>query len=709
MNRCSASGSHNDSRSASPLARISADSDDTQSLTSELSRVSMSISESSEKSIAALAKTGRRDSGRAPFDGKETAQGNPTPGSSNAIRGGRLVKQRPAEGNASLSTHAAIETPKWKRSNADRSATSLPPPSRNVALPKGHHSAQSRPGWEERTARKPEQQRYETRSRTSATNEYDTRLPGSRKPTSNFPFRDGPERKSESLMNEHKSSPGMSQARSTEGLYLRDADNGVVVPSTSAYRSATSNEFKPISQPSKLPLHLQHPFRLLPSGTTFDIIQALESEQVTERHPTPEYFELASKSPNVYHGNDLDLNPVESRKLVILDLNGAMLVRSQRSNNSAANTKRRVYPRPFLDAFLNYIFAPAPPETAKSSCYEPDIQDMRPYEAFVWSSAQPVNVDSMIRFAFGKWAKPASPDPQERVESEEWISRIERAENRPGRILGVWTRDEMDLTRQQYGRKSTTYKDLSKVFNHFAKLSATHAEQSRFYRPDPDFTPPTNSTLLIDDSTIKACMQPFNHIPIPEFDLDSLRRGDIVVQDAKHRCEGEAGEIAALNGYDDKTKENARILRMIFGSSASEFYSRHGRSDSHASISTEQPPTLDGILLGVVGILSEVKDVVNLPAWIAAGGLLPDVRHSFTQDTATRGWENLVFVDSKLSAEAENGKPDAGTSGLSNHQVPTLLPSHPNYMHWYQSPLHLLYWVRRGLLALTERGIEVLE
>lgn len=523
---------------------------------------------------------------------------------------------------------------------------------------------------------------------------------------------------------------GIPQARSIGSPDPQIANVEPVTFSTSAHRAASSStKYKPIARSLKTPLHLQHPFRTLPSGTTFDISQALHSEQVTERHPSPEYFELASRPPNVYYGSDLETDPTESRKLVVLDLNGAMLVRSQRSGNATANTRRRVYPRPFLDSFLDYILAPARPVgTSKPSSSEPDVQEMRPYEAFVWSSAQPVNVDSMIRFAFGKWAISASPDPQERVDCEQWISHIERAENRPGRILGVWTRDEMDLTRQQYGerncyletgtstlihrlichigRKSTTYKDLNKVFNHFAHFTATHAEHSRFYRPDPDFTPSPNSTLLIDDSTIKACMQPFNHIPIPEFDLESSGRGDIVVENGKRGLEEAAGDKGATQAHDDTIKEKARMLRMIFGLDASEYYTRHGSSDNPVSASSDEPPTLDGILLGVIGILSEVKDVVNLPAWIAAGGLLPDVCHTFTQDMAAGGWEYLVLADSKSSG-VEDGKNDAVKSKPLEHQVPTLLPSHPDYMHWYQSPMHMLYWIRRGLLALEERGVEV--
>jgi hypothetical protein len=145
------------------------------------------------------------------------------------------------------------------------------------------------------------------------------------------------------------------------------------------------------------------------------------------------------------------MDPRNSRKLVVLDLNGAMLVRSGRSTDPILNIQRKVYPRPFLSAFLDYMLQPARPLDDWSNPSNGNEQQMRPYEAFVWSSAQPLNVDTMIRLSFGKWGMPTSPNAQDRVVCEEMLARFERVESRPGRILGVWTRMEMDLTKAQYG------------------------------------------------------------------------------------------------------------------------------------------------------------------------------------------------------------------------------------------------------------------
>lgn len=215
-----------------------------------------------------------------------------------------------------------------------------------------------------------------------------------------------------------------------------------------------ASKFFPITQTTAIPAHLQHPFRLLEPGTTFDISAALSAEPVTERHPTAEYMTMARASPTIYSARPFqqDVDPRSTRKLIVLDLNGALLVRSKRSTIPLENIQREVYPRPFLAPFLAYILEAARPVNVPSNPFDLKEQMMRPYEAFVWSSAQPVNVDGMIRKAFGKWGMPTSPRAGDRAMCERMLRSFERVESRPGRVLGVWTRNEMDLTRAQYGK-----------------------------------------------------------------------------------------------------------------------------------------------------------------------------------------------------------------------------------------------------------------
>lgn len=266
--------------------------------------------------------------------------------------------------------------------------------------------------------------------------------------------------------------------------------------------------------------------------------------------------------------------------------------------------------------------------------------------------------------------------------------------------------------------KSATLKDLDKLWRHFQRGDTTITPNPRFYHPDPMFLPDPTNTLLIDDSTDKASLQPYNHLPILDFDLDMLREAADAV-DADN-------EKFGLR----KTMTPADVLRLVFGPSASEFYHRHIARDT-AIPENGKENKVDGILLAIIGILSELADVESIPAWIAAGGLQPDIGDTFTAEIASRGWECIVKSDTvsppaqqpltkkakkrRLQAGAagqQNSSQDPGTTAKPlrdpvNHTIPQTLPSHPDYQHWYNSPAHVLYWVRRGLVAIAERGVSL--
>lgn len=232
---------------------------------------------------------------------------------------------------------------------------------------------------------------------------------------------------------------------------------------------------------------------------------------------------------------------------------------------------------------------------------------------------------------------------------------------------------------------------------HFQTLGYMPAEASRFYRPDPNFYPSLRSTLLVDDSTVKACMQPFNHIPIPEYTLESLHATQSVLDKDQAGIRKEQTRASAEH-VNQATHPSADIHEQVFGPAPAFFKRTTHNADQ------DDAPKLDGILVGVIGILDEVKDVVNLPAWIAAGGLMPNVDESFSQDMAERGWEYVTSLD--LGSWSSNSSQQNGYGKVPTHRVPPVLPSHPEYKHWYDSPQHLSYWVRRGLVALQERHID---
>ncbi|WWD08636.1 hypothetical protein V865_006749 [Kwoniella europaea PYCC6329] len=252
--------------------------------------------------------------------------------------------------------------------------------------------------------------------------------------------------------------------------------------------------------------------------------------------PPREYLDLLRPDP---------AEPLKSEriipKLLVLDLNGALVFR----NRSSSADGRNSHPRPYLQSFLEYLFLPDP--TSK--------RGKRGWEVFVWSSAQPHNVRGMVESAFGTrfiegiW------------EEETANTKSAREQEGEGRLLGVWARDKMGLTNNDYSRKVQTTKDIRKVLDHLRHLSSDNNQ------PSWDFD--EKRIVLLDDSPLKAIYQPFNQLVIPEFGKDEY--------------------------------QNSKLA---------------------ASSPGLQEGSLDQTLLAVIGILDELRYVNNVPFWIRSGGLL---------------------------------------------------------------------------------------
>jgi hypothetical protein len=147
-------------------------------------------------------------------------------------------------------------------------------------------------------------------------------------------------------------------------------------------------------------------------------------------------------TPNIFHQDTLyEMAP----KLLVLDLNGTLIYRNKGGSNA-----RTSYPRPYLGAFLKYLFR--------------DLTDsdwpMRPWEVFVWSSAQPHNVRAMLESTFdaghieGLWneVKPNNGDEEAAAEHGEEAEEDDDVDGlRTSKVLGVWARDKMGLSKQEYG------------------------------------------------------------------------------------------------------------------------------------------------------------------------------------------------------------------------------------------------------------------
>jgi NLI interacting factor-like phosphatase len=123
--------------------------------------------------------------------------------------------------------------------------------------------------------------------------------------------------------------------------------------------------------------------------------------------PSPSYRDFASEPSKAL--------PEPTRKLLILDLNGTLLLRSPRAPkaNRGQHTRshpapRRVIPRPYLAALRAYLFAP----------------ETRAWlDVMVWSSAQPHSVEDMVSHALG--------------DDREWL-------------VAIWARDTLGLAGDHY-------------------------------------------------------------------------------------------------------------------------------------------------------------------------------------------------------------------------------------------------------------------
>jgi hypothetical protein len=192
--------------------------------------------------------------------------------------------------------------------------------------------------------------------------------------------------------------------------------------------------------------------------------------------PMDSYLEQAAKEP-------LDLHFMQPL-LVILDLNGTLLYR-----------RRKVFPpkftrRPALNYFLERL-------TSR-------------HEVMVWSSSRQDTVDAIC---------------------DEIFSTVQKQ-----KLVARWSRDHLDLTKEQFNNKVQVYKVLEKVwadqdiqakfptkkirsgkaaFNalRYAPGLEEQTEMTGFLNKRWD----QSNTVLIDDSTLKAAANPYNIIQVPEF------------------------------------------------------------------------------------------------------------------------------------------------------------------------------------------------
>jgi hypothetical protein len=204
----------------------------------------------------------------------------------------------------------------------------------------------------------------------------------------------------------------------------------------------------------------------------------------------------------------------------------------------------------------------------------------------------------------------------------------------------------------------------------------------------------------VEENASKCRLQPLNFVPIPEYS-DKEYDDSVIAAHGGFRKRGVKSDATGGKrewAQDERIEEWAALFFKIFGCEASTFYERHVSTDTApAQPDDESILKLDAYLVVLVGILSELRNVASVPVWIAAGGLTPNVDHTFTEDMASGGWRHIALIDAGLIDVPPS------RHGFTKHVVPS--PSNSDGSEWFGSPFLVLYWLRRGLIALDERGI----
>ncbi|KAF9220659.1 hypothetical protein BS17DRAFT_713875 [Gyrodon lividus] len=397
--------------------------------------------------------------------------------------------------------------------------------------------------------------------------------------------------------------------------------------------------------------------------------------------PDPEYLSLSQGPSNTLQ------EPSSSRKLLVLDLNGTLLIRSQhstaRSHTPSGPKLRAVQPRPYMRSFREYLFAP---ETKAW------------LDTMVWSSAQPHSVEDMVNNVFGSYKSD---------------------------LRAVWTRRSLGLSVEEYNRKTLTTKDLAKPW----KLLPLGSQMIHS----------ALTTLLLDDSPHKALLQPYNHVCIPEYDnarrqhdlqsLNATRKPKEGKRSKKQKSRDKVEAVAA----PDHTVDHVDSASPRSDTDLSVSNSLSSACSASSDLAVNEP--FDVTLLAVIGILDVVKLQSNVAAWIRGGGLLAMEEESAevgavvvieelnvdsalpTPPSNDRRAKKRRRTKAKMAAQADPEIPDkrdgatvAQTGNDTNTTSdPAVTPeeAHLRATMWFDGPSTLAHWVARGRKALNELGIEV--
>jgi len=253
------------------------------------------------------------------------------------------------------------------------------------------------------------------------------------------------------------------------------------------------------------------------------------------------------------------------------------------------------------------------------------------------------------------------------------------------------------------------------------------------------------TTLLLDDSPLKARLQPYNHVCLREYD-SGLYKHDLAILDAKFTVrraeEAEASTQAEdataptpsssqdAPSTDDPTVSTTKATEPeaapdTLGDDSPRRVRPHKKKtqklEEAAQIANEP---YDQTLLAIIGILDTMKVQTNVAAWIRTGGLWAS-KTPPAAAPATKSSDSTVASDQQAAVEANVGGAEDTAVAPGNDQesvnapraslVQTVEPSTENGEEstassppplWFEDQEVVQHWIERGLAALEALGIE---
>ncbi|KZT34660.1 hypothetical protein SISSUDRAFT_1052458 [Sistotremastrum suecicum HHB10207 ss-3] len=433
--------------------------------------------------------------------------------------------------------------------------------------------------------------------------------------------------------------------------------------------------------------------------------------------PSPIYLALSEKASSTHP------HP-PSRKLLILDLNGTLVYRSGNRGTVYPGGVRPSHPRPYMSSFRDYLFHPKTKEWLDS---------------MVWSSAQPHSVADMVRSCFG--AEEVTPT----IARKDEVAPVDRSKDgvlKKRNLVAIWARDTLGLSQRAYVQKTQTYKDLAKPWS----LLPPHS-----LHLEPGSTKPQAhsalTTLLVDDSPLKAKIQPWNHVCVKEYDselwteaMQAKRFADASLAAAKPPVESSA-EIAPTEAI-----EAADIAESAPEDASEARKKKRKRKKKKKAVESMDQGFTDPTLLSLVAVLETLKFEDNVAGWIRSGGLWAGMRterltgqdsNSSPHSADVSGGSDVpsssphppssqppssdpIFVDDSPTKKRQSNSSTLDTllrkhsearedwvSNAGNDKAVHVQNSPATSLMWFESEEVMEYWAEKGRIALERLGITV--